>query len=83
MAKTASLILEDGTVFKGLLFGADVSVSGEVGESLSDFFTLLVCRLFFPDCIATVARRKFLLRHQNMFSFPFIVRPDVPRRLFS
>lgn len=31
MAKTARLILEDGTIFKGLLFGADVSVSGEVG----------------------------------------------------
>uniref|UniRef100_A0A3Q4BKN8 Multifunctional protein CAD n=1 Tax=Mola mola TaxID=94237 RepID=A0A3Q4BKN8_MOLML len=26
----ASLVLEDGTTFKGLLFGADVSVSGEV-----------------------------------------------------
>lgn len=33
----ASLILEDGTTFKGLLFGANVSVSGEVGESLEDF----------------------------------------------
>lgn len=33
MTKMASLILEDGTTFKGLLFGADVSVSGEVGKS--------------------------------------------------
>lgn len=33
MTKMASLILEDGTTFKGLLFGADVSVSGEVGRS--------------------------------------------------
>lgn len=29
----ASLVLEDGTTFTGLLFGAEVSVSGEVGES--------------------------------------------------
>lgn len=28
----ASLVLEDGTTFTGLLFGADVSVSGEVGK---------------------------------------------------
>lgn len=33
MTKMASLVLEDGTTFTGLLFGADVSVSGEVGES--------------------------------------------------
>lgn len=33
MTKMASLVLEDGTKFTGLLFGADVSVSGEVGES--------------------------------------------------
>lgn len=33
MATTGSLVLEDGTTFKGLLFGANVSVSGEVGES--------------------------------------------------
>lgn len=37
MAHMASLILEDGSTFKGLLFGADVSVSGEVGESFSRF----------------------------------------------
>ncbi|XP_011489670.1 CAD protein [Oryzias latipes] len=30
MAKTATLILEDGTAFSGRLFGANVSVSGEV-----------------------------------------------------
>uniref|UniRef100_A0A671UB25 Carbamoyl-phosphate synthetase 2, aspartate transcarbamylase, and dihydroorotase n=1 Tax=Sparus aurata TaxID=8175 RepID=A0A671UB25_SPAAU len=30
MTTTGSLILEDGTTFKGLLFGANVSVSGEV-----------------------------------------------------
>lgn len=30
MTKMASLVLEDGTTFAGLLFGADVSVSGEV-----------------------------------------------------
>lgn len=30
----ATLILEDGSAFKGRLFGANVSVSGEVGESL-------------------------------------------------
>lgn len=33
MTKMASLVLEDGTTFAGLLFGADVSVSGEVGKS--------------------------------------------------
>lgn len=33
MTKMASLVLEDGTKFTGLLFGAEVSVSGEVGES--------------------------------------------------
>lgn len=38
MSKMATLILEDGTAFKGLLFGADVSISGEVGTSL---FTLI------------------------------------------
>lgn len=32
MTKMASLVLEDGTTFTGLLFGADVSVSGEVGK---------------------------------------------------
>ncbi|KAI3364532.1 hypothetical protein L3Q82_011323 [Scortum barcoo] len=41
MTKMAALILEDGTTFKGLLFGADVSVAGEVGmvgypEALTD-----------------------------------------------
>ncbi|KAM3602332.1 uncharacterized protein V6R79_002224 [Siganus canaliculatus] len=30
MTKVARLVLEDGSTFKGLLFGADVSVSGEV-----------------------------------------------------
>lgn len=30
--KTASLVLEDGTTFKGRLFGAVSSVSGEVGK---------------------------------------------------
>lgn len=36
LAKTemATLVLEDGTTFKGRLFGAGVSVSGEVGESV-------------------------------------------------
>lgn len=29
----ATLILEDGTTFKGRLFGANASVSGEVGKS--------------------------------------------------
>lgn len=32
--ETASLVLEDGTAFKGRLFGANVAVSGEVGKSL-------------------------------------------------
>lgn len=32
MTKMATLMLEDGTTFKGRLFGANVSVSGEVGE---------------------------------------------------
>lgn len=40
MSKMASLILEDGTTFKGLLFGANASVSGEVGESLEHFSTI-------------------------------------------
>lgn len=31
---SASLILEDGTTFKGRVFGAATSVSGEVGKSL-------------------------------------------------
>jgi len=30
---TGSLILDDGTEFKGYLFGAATSVPGEVGES--------------------------------------------------
>lgn len=30
----ATLVLEDGTTFRGRLFGANVSVSGEVGKSL-------------------------------------------------
>lgn len=34
MATTATLVLEDGATFKGQLFGANVSVSGEVGEYL-------------------------------------------------
>lgn len=37
MTKMASLVLEDGTTFTGLLFGADVSVSGEVGEPRTHF----------------------------------------------
>lgn len=32
MSKMATLILEDGTRFRGRLFGANVSVSGEVGK---------------------------------------------------
>ena len=38
--KRAKLILEDGTVFEGYSFGADVSVGGEVGELFSEFFFL-------------------------------------------
>lgn len=68
MAKMASLILEDGSTFKGLLFGADVSVSGEVGESFSHFLqSLLVYRLFFPGRVGTVAHRKFFI---GIFPFP-------------
>lgn len=40
MAKMATLILEDGTTFKGLLFGANVSVSGEVGKSVKALLLL-------------------------------------------
>lgn len=32
LAKIASLVLEDGTTFKGRLFGSVSSVSGEVGK---------------------------------------------------
>lgn len=39
--ETASLILEDGTAFKGRLFGANVSVSGEVGKSLVELSNML------------------------------------------
>lgn len=48
MSKMASLILEDGTTFKGLRFGANVSVSGEVGE----FFLVvsLLELLYVPKC---------------------------------
>lgn len=80
MAKIASLILEDGSTFKGLLFGADVSVSGEVGESFSHSLqSLLVFRLFFPGRVATVAQRKFSI---GIFPFP-VGRPEVPRWLFT
>lgn len=48
MSKMASLILEDGTTFKGLLFGANVSVSGEVGE----FVSFSVC-IFIGTVICT------------------------------
>lgn len=37
----ATLILEDGTTFKGLLFGANASVSGEVGKSLFGSINLI------------------------------------------
>lgn len=30
----ASLVLEDGTTFRGRVFGANVSVSGEVGKMM-------------------------------------------------
>lgn len=47
MSKMASLILEDGTTFKGLLFGANVSVSGEVGkwsQLMGNYFILTAYR---------------------------------------
>lgn len=82
MAKMASLILEDGSTFKGLLFGADVSVSGEVGELFSHFLqSLLVYRLFFPVRVATVAHRKSVI---GIFPLPVTHgSPEVPRWLFT
>lgn len=59
MSKMASLILEDGTTFKGLLFGANVSVSGEVGES-GRFSTILISHASFIDPIGAVASRTML-----------------------
>lgn len=55
----ASLILEDGSTFKGRLFGANISVSGEVGKSFLSELTLvfhvsafqLKLSDYFLDCI--------------------------------
>ena len=40
LAKQASLILDDGTIYKGKLFGAAECVAGEVGKSK----LLLICK---------------------------------------
>lgn len=61
MTKMASLILEDGTTFKGLLFGADVSVSGEVGKSKNaEWF-----------CVITAPASPLSLTHTWPIAFPF------------
>lgn len=65
MSKMASLILEDGTTFKGLLFGANVSVSGEVGKSFS---TILISHASFIDPIGDVASRT-MLQTDSVFCF--------------
>lgn len=40
----ASLILDDGTVYKGKLFGASECVAGEVGKFMKLFLGLFICR---------------------------------------
>ena len=45
LAKQASLILDDGTIYKGKLFGAAECVAGEVGKSK----LLLICNIWRVD----------------------------------
>lgn len=46
-ARQASLVLEDGTEFRGFAFGATVSVPGEVGKVL--FFCLFLQVIAFEE----------------------------------
>ena len=44
-ARQASLILDDGTVYKGKLFGASECVAGEVGKFIKLFLGLYVSKV--------------------------------------
>ena len=54
--KQASLILDDGTVYKGTLFGSAKCVAGEVGRSIltSLILHLISCerRIIIEPCIS-------------------------------
>lgn len=77
----ATLVLEDGTTFTGRLFGANVSVSGEVGKSFQVLAKLkLHCNTAASYVIQTCEVSKFrVVLFPLCISVVSVVRHNVPR----